>query len=79
MKNTNVVDSKEKKTLMDWSSPQWVICGNNIILTTGKHKESSFEGTVLPCKNYPDGKMSSLFFKEGFKPLIHELTIVISN
>ncbi len=67
---------------IDWSKPQWVQSLNSpdfIILTTGKHTETVFCGTVLPCAHWPNGCDRVDWNKEAFKPLEGEIPFIISN
>ena len=64
---------------IDWSKPQWVIYEDDIVLTTGKHGCNRFEGTCLPCSNYPNGDFARDWSKDLFKPLTFDIPFTISN
>ncbi len=68
----------EKKDGIDWGKPQWVISGELVVLTTGSYNEHNFEGTCLPCEDYPCGRYGG-WNKEIFKPLTFNITFIISN
>lgn len=72
---------KTEQPEIDWNKPQWVQSKSYpdvIVLTTGEHTEYIFKGTVLPCKNHPDGRISQ-FDKSYFHPLTTEIPFIISN
>lgn len=65
-----------------WSKPQWVQHINKptlIVLTTGTHAQTLFQGTAMPCFDYPDGRFKADWPKEKFRPLVGEIQFTISN
>jgi hypothetical protein len=65
---TTEILNQEKNEEIDWSTPQWVILNPDIIVfTNGEHGDKLFEGTVLPCKDYPNGEFSKLWGKINFQ------------
>jgi hypothetical protein len=80
MKNTKIELTTQSKEI-DWSVPMWVVsdCGNIIVLTIGSHSDNKFQGTALPCKDYPNGDYCKSWDKSSFNPLKAPLTITISN
>ncbi len=56
MKDTKIIKSENTENI-NWDLEQWLISKDTtfIILTTGNHKENTFEGTCLPCNMYTKG------------------------
>lgn len=66
---------------IDWGVPQWVRHKEGterIILTSGKHENEVFQGTMLPCPSNPEGSFAT-WHKKDFVPIENSLTIKISN
>jgi hypothetical protein len=53
-----------KPDVIDWDKPQLVYCGDRIVLTTGKHDGTFFEGVDINGEYY----YSLLWTKSAFKP-----------
>lgn len=80
MKKTEILNQSCNTSEIDWSIPMWVIAKDNmIVLTNGKHIETSFSGTCLPCKSFEMGQYSDFGAKSMFKPIKGSLTINIGN
>ncbi len=75
------VEIKQTETI-DWSKPQWVQKINNptlVILTTGRHTQTDFQGTAMPCNDYPEGRYIADWIKASFRPLTTDINFTISN
>lgn len=79
----NVVGELEQPKEIDWSVPgQLVSCNNStlIVMTSGNHKSTSFEGTVLfdsdNFQQYKVGVNSNDWSKSKFKPYTGEPIIL---
>lgn len=81
MKPIKIVNKIEEKEI-NWDIPQWVISKvgpTQIILTSENHNGITFQGTLLPTKEYPYGRFMKNYLKSEFKPLEGSLTITIEN
>ena len=59
-----------KPEIIDWDKPQLVYCGDKIVLTTGKHDGTFFEGVDINGEYY----YSWSWTKTAFKPYKKTLT-----
>jgi hypothetical protein len=66
----------------DWDIPQWVQSIEEkdiVILTTGEHGGTEFEGTCLPCGRHKDGGYSTTWLKAFYARLEGVVPFEISN
>jgi hypothetical protein len=76
---TTLVPPQNKAKEIDWNKRQ--IVHNNeygILLATGKHSGTTFEGIVL-YEIYDVGLFKTDWFKENFTPITTPITITFEN
>lgn len=79
MKATVVVNNQTVKTI-DWGKRQIVKSEEgSIILTTGKHTDNLFAGTVLGASMNAIGVYGEDFYKSQFTPCTSPITITFEN
>lgn len=80
MRRVEIKESVSEET--DWDTPQWVQNTQDkeiIVLTTGEHSGTEFEGMCLPCERYANGGYSTSYKKEFFSRLEGVVPFEISN
>jgi hypothetical protein len=80
MRKVEIKDPVSEET--DWDIPQWVqntTLKDVIVLTTGEHDGIGFDGTCLPCKEYPSGHYATNWSKRLFTRLEGVVPFEISN
>jgi len=58
-----------KPDVIDWDKPNLVYCGDKIVLTTGKHDGTFFEGVDINGEYYYSWSWTKTAFKPYKKPL----------